>query len=126
MIKFWLVVTALSGLMGVALGAFGAHGLKGKISESLFSAFQTATYYQLFHTLALLALVILMSQLSVVPKGFVVACFLWMVGIIFFSGSLYILALNGPGWLGPITPFGGLLLMSGWVSLLVGSLRLEL
>lgn len=126
MIKFWLVITALSGLIGVALGAFGAHGLKGKVSESLFSAFQTATFYQLFHTLALFALVILMSQLSTVPKAFVVACSLWLAGIIFFSGSLYALTLNGPGWLGPITPLGGLLLMLGWVSLLVGSLQLEL
>lgn len=126
MIKSWLIIIAFSGLTSVALGAFGAHGLKGKISESLLSAFQTATHYQMFHTLALLALVILMSQLDTVPKGFFAACFLWLAGILFFSGSLYGLALGGPNWLGPVTPFGGLLLMSGWVGLLIGSLQLEL
>ena len=126
MIKSWLVIIAVSGLTSVALGAFGAHGLKGKISESLMSAFQTATHYQMFHTLALLALVVLMSQLTAVPKGFFAACFLWLAGMVFFSGSLYGLALGGPNWLGPVTPFGGLLLMSGWVALLIGSLQLEL
>jgi uncharacterized membrane protein YgdD (TMEM256/DUF423 family) len=126
MIKSWLIIIAVSGLISVALGAFGAHGLKGKISESLMSAFQTATHYQMFHTLALLALVVLMSQLTTVPKGFFAACFLWLAGMVFFSGSLYGLALGGPNWLGPVTPFGGLLLMSGWVGLLIGSLQLEL
>jgi uncharacterized membrane protein YgdD (TMEM256/DUF423 family) len=126
MLKSWLIIIAVSGLISVALGAFGAHGLKGKISESLMSAFQTATHYQMFHTLALLALVVLMSQLPTVPKGFFAACFLWLAGMVFFSGSLYGLALGGPNWLGPVTPFGGLLLMSGWVGLLIGSLQLEL
>jgi uncharacterized membrane protein YgdD (TMEM256/DUF423 family) len=126
MIKSWLIVIALSGLLSVALGAFGAHGLKEKVSESMLSAFQTATHYQMFHTLALLGVVVLMSQLAIMPKGFVVTCFLWLAGIIFFSGSLYGLALGGPHWLGPVTPFGGLLLIAGWVSLLIGSLQLKL
>ena len=126
MIKSWLIVIALSGVLSVALGAFGAHGLKEKVSESMLSAFQTATHYQMFHTLALLGVVVLMSQLAIVPKGFVGACFLWLAGIIFFSGSLYGLALGGPNWLGPVTPFGGLLLIGGWVSLLIGSLQLKL
>jgi uncharacterized membrane protein YgdD (TMEM256/DUF423 family) len=126
MVKSWLLIIAFSGLTSVALGAFGAHGLKGKISDSLLSAFQTATHYQMFHTLALLGVVALISHLNTVPKGFVGACFLWLAGIFFFSGSLYGLALGGPNWLGPITPFGGLLLMAGWVSLLIGSLQLEL
>lgn len=126
MVKSWLIVIACSGFLSVALGAFGAHGLKGKISESLFSAFQTAIHYQMFHTLALLGVVVLMSQLESVPKGLSTACFLWLVGIVFFSGSLYGLALGGPSWLGPVTPFGGLLLMAGWVSILVGSLQLKL
>jgi uncharacterized membrane protein YgdD (TMEM256/DUF423 family) len=126
MVKFWLIVIAFSGLLSVALGAFGAHGLNGKISESMLSAFQTATHYQMFHTLALLGVTVLMSHLETLPKGLVAACFLWLAGIIFFSGSLYGLALGGPNWLGPVTPFGGLLLMTGWVSLLIGSLQLKL
>ncbi len=126
MIKFWLIVIALSGFTSVVLGAFGAHGLKGKISESLLSAFQTGTHYQMFHTLALFALVVFMSQLQDIPKAFVVTCFLWAVGMLLFSGSLYGLALGGPGWLGPVTPLGGLLLIIGWLGLLVGSLKLSL
>ena len=123
MIRFWLIVIALSGFSSVVLGAFGAHGLKDKISESLLSAFQTATHYQMFHTLALFALVVLISQLQTVAKAFVVTCYLWLAGIVLFSGSLYGLALGGPSWLGPLTPLGGVLLMAGWLSLLMGSLK---
>jgi uncharacterized membrane protein YgdD (TMEM256/DUF423 family) len=126
MVKSWLLIIAVSGLTSVALGAFGAHGLKGKISESLLSAFQTATHYQMFHTLALLGVVVFISQLSEIPKGFIFACYFWLAGIIFFSGSLYGLALGGPTWLGPVTPIGGLLLMAGWLSLLIAGLQLEL
>ncbi len=116
----------ISGLLTVGLGAFGAHGLKGKISESLLSAFQTGTHYQMFHTLALLVLVVLLNQLSVVPKAFIFSANFWVAGIVLFSGSLYCLALGGPSWFGPITPIGGLLLMAGWVSLAIGALQLRL
>ena len=126
MIKFWLVVIALSGFSSVILGAFGAHALKDKVSAPMLSAFQTAVNYQFFHTLALLGVVILMIQLKTAPKGLIAACFLWLAGITFFSGSLYGLALGGPSWMGPVTPVGGLLLMTGWLSLLVGSLQLKL
>jgi len=119
MIKVWLVFASISGFLSVALGAFGAHGLKGKVSESLLSAFQTGTHYQMFHTLALLALALLAMQLENIPKAMVVSACAWMAGIILFSGSLYGLALGGPGWLGPVTPLGGLLLMIGWLSLTV-------
>jgi len=125
MIKPWLIIVALSGFTSVILGAFGAHGLKGRVSDSLLSAFQTATYYQMFHTLALFALVVFMSQLQNVPKAFVLTCFLWLGGMLLFSGSLYGLTLGGPSWLGPVTPIGGLLLMVGWLGLLVGSLQLN-
>jgi uncharacterized membrane protein YgdD (TMEM256/DUF423 family) len=126
MVKSWLIVIALSGVLSVALGAFGAHSLKGQVSASMLSAFQTATYYQMFHTLALLGIVVLMSQLKAVPRGLVAACFLWFAGIACFSGSLYGIALGGPNWLGPVTPLGGLLLIMGWLSLLIGSLQLRL
>lgn len=126
MIKSWLIIVALSGFTSVIFGAFGAHSLKGNVSEALLSAFQTATYYQMFHTLALFALVVFMSQLQDVPKAFVMACVLWLGGMLLFSGSLYSLALGGPSWLGPVTPIGGLLLMVAWLSLLVGSLQLNL
>ncbi len=126
MIKIWLFIVGVSGLLTVGFGAFGAHGLKGKISESLLSAFQTGTHYQMFHTLALLGLAILVSQLTTIPKAFIFSANFWIAGIILFSGSLYCLALGGPSWLGPITPIGGLLLMAGWVTLAIGALQLRL
>lgn len=119
--KICLIIASASGFLTVALGAFGAHGLKGKVSESLLSAFQTGTHYQMFHTLALFALAVLAAQLESVPKAILVSAYCWIVGTIFFSGSLYGLALGGPGWLGPVTPIGGLLLMLGWLSLVIGS-----
>ncbi|MGH1438905.1 MAG: DUF423 domain-containing protein [Cellvibrionaceae bacterium] len=124
MIKVCLVFASVSGFLSVALGAFGAHGLKGKISESLLSAFQTGTHYQMFHTLALLALAILAMQLESVPKTMAISAYCWMFGVILFSGSLYGLALGGPTWLGPVTPLGGLLLLSGWAFFCVFVARL--
>lgn len=113
----WFGLSAISGFLAVALGAFGAHGLKGKISENLFSAFQTAVHYQMFHTLALFALAIFMFHLEEIPQTVLAAAYLWLCGVLLFSGSLYGLALGGPSWLGPITPIGGLLLMAGWLLL---------
>jgi len=118
--KTWLVIASASGFLTVALGAFGAHGLKGKVSDSLLAAFQTGTYYQMFHTLALFALALLAMQLENIPKAIVVSAYCWVAGVILFSGSLYGLALGGPSWLGPVTPLGGLLLMLGWLSLVLG------
>lgn len=117
--KICLIIASISGLLSVALGAFGAHGLKGKISESLLSAFQTGVHYQMFHTLALFALAVLMLNLANLPKAIVVAAYCWVAGMLLFSGSLYALALGGPSWLGPITPLGGVLLMAGWLSLAI-------
>ncbi|MGH1487203.1 MAG: DUF423 domain-containing protein [Cellvibrionaceae bacterium] len=124
MIKTWLVVSGFSGFLAVMLGAFGAHGLKGKISDSLLAAFQTGTYYQMFHTLALLGLAVLLIQLPSFSKAFTIAGYSWIAGIVLFCGSLYGLALGGPAWLGPITPLGGLLFMLGWLSLITGAIQL--
>ncbi|MFT6791534.1 MAG: uncharacterized membrane protein YgdD (TMEM256/DUF423 family) [Cellvibrionaceae bacterium] len=126
MLKLWLSVTAISGLLAVGLGAFAAHGLKGKISDTLLSAFQTATHYQMFHTLALLALLVLISQLTEVPRLLWFGVYAWLIGVVLFSGSLYWLALGGPAWLGPVTPLGGFLLLLGWFALAVGVWGLSL
>ncbi len=120
--KWWFIIVGASGFLSVALGAFGAHGLKGRISDSLLAAFQTGTQYQMFHTLALFGLSVLIMQLSTVPKALLMSGYCWMLGMLLFSGSLYGLALGGPSWLGPITPLGGLLLILGWIFLLFGSI----
>lgn len=124
MIKPLLIVSALSGLITVAMGAFGAHGLKGKITPELLNAFQTGVQYQIYHTLALM-LVLLFSLHFPDSKELRWTCFAFILGMILFSGSLYALALGGPRWLGPVTPLGGVSLMAGWVGLLVAAWRLS-
>lgn len=111
-------MAALSGFMGVAMGAFGAHGLKGKLAADLMAAFQTAVQYQLWHTLAVLAIACLWrsspdSRLAGWSAGAM------LVGILLFCGSLFALSLTEQRWLGSITPLGGVCFLSGWLLLAI-------
>jgi uncharacterized membrane protein YgdD (TMEM256/DUF423 family) len=109
-----LAIASVLGALAVAMGAFGAHGLKPKLLElDTLEVWKTAVAYQMWHAL-LLALIASSPQLS--PKNILASCLI--SGILFFSGSLYWLALGGPSWLGPITPIGGLLLIVSWILLL--------
>ncbi len=101
--------------LGVGFGAFGAHALKDSLSEYAMGIFDTAVKYQMYHGLALLAVGFVSSRMGVFPVK--LAGILFSVGIIFFSGSLYILAISGIRWLGAITPIGGLCFIAGWISL---------
>ena len=114
--KWLLMLASLSGFTSVALGAFAAHGLRGKLPENLLNAFQTGVSYQLWHTMALIgvALLLLRSPESTLLK---VTGVLFAVGILLFSGSLYVLALSGLGKLGMITPLGGVLWLIAWLCL---------
>jgi uncharacterized membrane protein YgdD (TMEM256/DUF423 family) len=114
--KYLFFFAGLSGLVSVAMGAFGAHALRGKIEESLLHAFETAVAYQMSHTLALFGVCILMQIWGGKP-ALQYAAYGFILGIILFSGSLYGLALSGSKWLGPITPLGGLAFIAGWVLL---------
>ncbi|MFS6536022.1 DUF423 domain-containing protein [Idiomarina loihiensis] len=122
MSQIFLIVAAILGGTGVMLGAFASHGLKSKLSESLLSAFETGVTYQFYHALALFVLALWLKQSQSV--WFVASGYLWLAGVVLFSGSLYALALTGVKWFGPITPIGGLLFIAGWVSLLVGAIKL--
>jgi uncharacterized membrane protein YgdD (TMEM256/DUF423 family) len=115
---------SLSGLIGVILGALGAHSLEASLTAShMLSAWQTAVHYQLVHTVALLALTAWMSAQAALMRPLLRwTGYCWMVGIVLFSGSLYALALGGPKWVGPITPLGGLALIVGWSLLVVDAL----
>lgn len=126
MIKLFLLFASLSGGLAVILGAFGAHALKNQLTASLLSAFETAVQYQFIHTLALLALGVLLLRLEQIPRAFSVAGFGWMLGMVLFCGSLYAIALGGPRWLGPITPLGGLFFIAAWLSFAVGVWQLRL
>lgn len=116
----WILVSALTGALGVVLGAFGAHSLRARLDPAQLGTWQTAVQYHLLHALALLALA-LWSDATGRPAGLAAALFL--AGIVLFSGSLYILALGGPRWIGPVTPLGGLCLIGGWLALAAVALR---
>ncbi|HMM13775.1 MAG TPA: DUF423 domain-containing protein [Parvibaculum sp.] len=119
--KLWLTAGALSGLIAVALGAFGAHGLANKVPADQLNAFEVGARYQMYHALALLAVAWLASR---EPSSLVSAAgAAFIIGTLLFSGSLYVLGLTGSRALVLVTPIGGLSFMIGWVCLLVAGLR---
>lgn len=116
----WLFVSAgLSGMLSVILGAYGVHWLKGRLSADLLDTFQTGVDYQLYHSLALLIACMLAYQW---PETQLIrwSAYLFLAGMIMFSGSLYLLSLTGLRLFGPITPLGGLVLISAWLLLTLG------
>ncbi|MBL0950939.1 MAG: DUF423 domain-containing protein [Pseudomonas sp.] len=115
MARFWLLLSAFAGFTGVALGAFAAHGLKSRLTPEYLAVFQTGTHYQLIHALALFGVGLLALHM---PGRLVnLAGGAFAVGILLFSGSLYLLTLSGIGKLGMITPFGGVAFLIGWLCL---------
>lgn len=117
----WIAISALNLALAVMLGAFGAHGLKARATEAQLGWWQTATDYFFYHALGLLALAVLSK---VIPQLPIKASF-WLiqVGIFFFCGSLYIMALGLPCGLGAITPIGGALMILGWLALAWNALK---
>ncbi|NCI46057.1 DUF423 domain-containing protein [Sediminibacterium soli] len=114
--KSFLVTAALLGALSVALGAFGAHGLKQMLSEQSLSVFETAVRYQFYHVFALALTAVLYKEIPV--RTVVYAGRLFIAGMVFFSGSLYLLvALPHLRWLGAITPLGGICFITGWIAL---------
>ena len=116
-IKSRFPFASAGGGVAILLGAFGAHGLKGRIEEGLIEAFQTGVQYQIYHCLALLIISILMREWGR-NLALDIASYAFMLGVLLFSGSLYLLALTNIKWLGPITPIGGLCFIVGWCALL--------
>ncbi|GAC1031458.1 DUF423 domain-containing protein [Pseudomonas sp. No.21] len=115
MARLFLLFSAFAGFTGVALGAFAAHGLKARLTPEHLAVFQTGTHYQLIHALALFGVGLLSLHL---PGRLVNAAGgLFALGILLFSGSLYVLTLTGVGKLGIITPFGGVAFLGGWLCL---------
>jgi uncharacterized membrane protein YgdD (TMEM256/DUF423 family) len=109
------VAAGVLGFLGVALGAFGAHGLKDVLTErGSAGTWQTAVLYHLVHSVALLALTAYWRGAAGIPSPALWAGWSWTIGVVLFSGSLYWLALGGPKLLGPITPLGGLAFLAGW------------
>ena len=117
-----VIAAGISGGLGVALGAFGAHGLRGKVEERLLETFQTAVQYQMIHALALLIVATMMLQ-SGRNLTLDIAAGAFVVGILLFSGSLYGLVLTDMRWLGPVTPLGGLCFIAVWAALVAAGLQ---
>lgn len=115
--------SGVSGIIGVTLGAFGAHGLRDVLlARGMASAWETGVRYHLLHAIGLFCIAIWLRQKSsgvTWPQRWAAGS--WIVGTILFSGSLYGLALGGPRWLGPITPLGGVGFIAGWILLVVAA-----
>jgi uncharacterized membrane protein YgdD (TMEM256/DUF423 family) len=111
---------ALSALISVAAGAFGAHALRERLAPDMLAVFETGARYQMYHALALLAVA---GAVGRWPGPATAAGWLFVAGTVLFSGSLYLLALTGHRWLGAITPLGGLAFIAGWAALVWAALR---
>jgi uncharacterized membrane protein YgdD (TMEM256/DUF423 family) len=114
--RTFFIIASLLGGLSVALGAFGAHALRGRIEESLLANYQTGVSYMFYHALALFAAAWAVSKwpASNLP---VWAGWLFVVGVVVFSGSLFVMAFTGLRWLGAITPIGGVAFIVGWLLL---------
>jgi len=113
--RLFFSVGALSALVSVAAGAFGAHALRARLTPELLAVFETAARYQMYHALGLLAVAWATSRS---PGALPVwAGWLFVAGTVLFSGSLYALALTGVRWWGAVTPLGGVAFLAGWICL---------
>jgi len=116
-----IMAGGILGLLGVVAGAMGVHALRDTLDARALSTFETGVRFQMYHALALLAVGLLAGQWK---TGIVkLSGILFTVGVVLFSGSLYILAITGIGVFGAIAPLGGLSLMAAWTSLIVGAIR---
>jgi uncharacterized membrane protein YgdD (TMEM256/DUF423 family) len=116
--RLFLGAAAIFAFIAVAAGAFGAHGLKNAVTPERLDVFKTAAHYELVHAVALMMISILPSSKLLRFAGWA-----FITGIVIFSGSLYLLVLLNVGWLGAITPIGGVAFLAGWAMLLVYAVK---
>jgi len=115
------ICAGIAGFAGVALGAFAAHGLKSRLAPDMLAVFETAARYQMYHAFALCAAAWGWARWQ--HRIFAAAGWMFVAGILIFSGSLYVLALTDTKWLGAVAPFGGIAFLTGWLCLAVGAIR---
>ncbi|RSK57548.1 DUF423 domain-containing protein [Bacillus canaveralius] len=120
--KLFIIIGAINAFLSVALGAFGAHGLEGRIEPKYLETWKTGVTYQMFHAAGLLIVAILLGK---VPASSLLTWSGWLmlIGIILFSGSLYVLSVTRIGMLGAITPFGGLSFLAAWLLLMIFAIK---
>jgi len=120
--RAWLVLGALLAALSVAMGAFGAHGLKEQLAAAnRTDTFETAARYHMYHAIAVVLVGLLAAGGS--NRAFDIAGWCFLAGILIFSGLCYALALGGPKYLGAIVPIGGVAFIAGWIALAVGALK---
>jgi uncharacterized membrane protein YgdD (TMEM256/DUF423 family) len=115
MTRTFAVLACILAFLAVAAGAFGAHALRARLSPEMLGVWETAARYQMYHALGLFGIAIVLDRWP--GAGAVAAGWGFVVGIVIFSGSLYLLSMSGVRWLGAITPLGGLAFLGGWVLL---------
>jgi uncharacterized membrane protein YgdD (TMEM256/DUF423 family) len=113
--RLFFILASILAFLSVAAGAFGAHGLKTRLSPEMLSTFETGVRYHFYHAIALFLAA--WAYMRWPTSATATAGWLFVAGIVIFSGSLYALTLSGQRWLGAITPFGGLALLAGWLCL---------
>jgi uncharacterized membrane protein YgdD (TMEM256/DUF423 family) len=120
--KLFLIIGAINAMLAVALGAFGAHGLEGKISEKYLEVWKTGVQYQMFHAMGLFVIAFLLSKF---PQSSLLTASGWIMfaGIVLFSGSLYVLSTSGIKVLGAITPLGGVAFIIAWILIVVAAVK---
>ena len=120
MAQIFFVLGCLFAFVGVAAGAFGAHGLKTVLSADLLTVFETGVRYQMYHAFGLFVVAWTAQQSSQAAAWVSMAGWLFVAGIVLFSGSLYLVSLSGVRWMGAFTPVGGVALLAGWLTLAWG------
>ena len=120
--RTFLLLGAVLGFLGVAFGAFGAHGLRSRLSPDMLAVFETGVRYQMYHVFALLIVSAAIGHLGH-ARLLAMAGWFFFAGILIFSGSLYLLVFSGARVWGAVTPLGGLLLLAGWMMLALSAFR---
>lgn len=120
--KTFIIIGAINAFLAVALGAFGAHGLEGRVEQKYLEIWKTGVTYQMFHATGLLIVGVLLGRL---PANALLSWSGWMmlIGIILFSGSLYVMTLTKISILGAITPLGGLAFLAAWILIIVAAVK---
>jgi uncharacterized membrane protein YgdD (TMEM256/DUF423 family) len=120
--KAFIIIGALNAFLAVALGAFGAHGLKDRLDAHYLEIWKTGVTYQMFHALGIFAVAMLLGK-AATSALFTWSGWLMLIGIILFSGSLYLLSLTKVGILGAITPIGGVCFLAAWILIVIGAVK---
>ncbi|MEM6590863.1 MAG: DUF423 domain-containing protein [Cyanobacteria bacterium P01_H01_bin.119] len=125
MAKLFLAIAAILGGLSVAGGAFATHSLKNSLSEKALATFETGIRYQMYHALALLIIALLLLTSSTAPQLLTASGWAFVAGVVFFSGSLYVLSLANIKWMGAVAPLGGLGFLTGWGLLAIAAVWIK-